>query len=247
MPIRCLAVLPFALVAACSFQRFSASKVVDYGLPTGDVQRLLCQSHNGDITVIGDAAATEITVHAEITARAGSQAEADALLHQLDVRRDVADGSLTVAGNGPQTGWTESSVFAFTITLPPATALELLSHNGELRLQGTAGDVQAETHNGGITGDVAGSRLTAVTHNGDVRLALRGAPREAGVETHNGEVVIDLAATPGLRIEAATHNGRICDLPLQETTRKDNRLSGRLGDGKGTLRVTTHNGDVVLR
>lgn len=248
MPIRSLAVLPLALVAACSFQRFAASKVVDYALPVAGVQRLSCQSHNGGITVIGDAAATEIVVHAEITARAGSQVEADALLHQLDVRRDVADGGLTVTGTGPQTGWTESSVFTFTITLPPQTALDLLSHNGELRLQGTAGDVRVETHNGGITGDTAGSRLVAVTHNGNVRLTLRCAAREATIETHNGEVEVELAATQDARLEAATHNGRIrCDPPLEDATRGRNRLVGRLGDGKGSLRITTHNGDVVLR
>ncbi len=246
--MRSLAALSFALVAACSFQSFSASKTVDYMLPAADVQRLACQSHNGAITVQGDAAATEIALHAEITARAPSQVEADALLHQLDVQRDVVAGCLTVAGKGPQTGWTASSVFAFTITVPPHVAVELQSHNGDLQLRGTTGDAQLESHNGEITGDVAGSHVTAVSHNGGVRLLFGGATREASIETHNGEVVVDLAPGQGLQVEAATHNGSVrCDLPLENATRKQNQLAGRLGDGKGLLRITTHNGDVVLR
>lgn len=234
--------------AACSYPRFAATKTVDYNLPTAGVQRLVCRSHNGGITVVGDAAATEIRLHAEITARAGSQTDADDLLHQLDVARDIADGVLTVAGTGPKTNWASVCVFAFTITVPPRTALELQSHNGELRLQGIDAEVAIETHNGGISGDVGGTKVEAMTHNGDVRLTLRGQPGAASIETHNGEVAVQLDAASNVRIDADTHNGRVrCDLPLQDATRERNRLSGRLGDGKGSLRITTHNGDVELR
>lgn len=246
--MRPLALLPLTLVAACSLPRFHATKVVDYALPTTGIGQLVCRSHNGGITVIGDATATEIRVRAEITALASSQAEADALLHQLDVQRDTVDGKLTVAGLGPGSTWTQSSMFTFTITLPPRTTLDLQSHNGDLRLQGTTGDVQAETHNGRILGAAAGARVTAITHNGGVELDLRGGGREVGIETHNGQVVVTLDADHGARVEAATHNGRVrCDLPLQDAKRERNRLSGRLGDGSGSLRISTHNGNVVLQ
>jgi len=248
MPPRRLAILSFLLVAACSFQRFSATKVVDYALPNTGIEQLVCRSHNGGITVIGDATATEIRVRAEITALASSQAEADALLHQLDVQRDTVDGQMKVAGIGPGSTWTQSSMFTFTITLPPRTTLDLRGHNGDLRLQGTAGDVQAETHNGRILGAAAGARVTAITHNGGVELDLRGGGREVGIETHNGQVVVTLDADHGARVEASTHNGQIrCELPLQDVERERRHLTGRLGDGKGTLRITTHNGDVVLK
>lgn len=245
---RHLALVLAAATAACSYPRFSATKTVDYSLPIAGVQRLGCSTHNGGITVIGDAAATEILLHAEITARAGSQADADALLHLLDVRRDVEGGVLTVLGTGPRSDWTTASVFSFTITVPPRTTVALESHNGELRLQGLDADVQVETHNGGIHGDVGGERLTATTHNGEVRLTLRGQPREANVETHNGEVTIDLPQPADLRIDADTHNGQVhCDRPLDGASKARNRLAGRLGAGSGALRVSTHNGDIVLR
>lgn len=248
MRIRPLAVLPLTLVTACSFERYRATKVVDYALPTTGVEQLVCRSHNGGITVVGDATATEIRVRAEITALASSQVDADALLHQLDVQRDTVDGHLQVAGIGPGSTWTQSSVFAFTITLPPRTTLDLRGHNGDLRLQGTAGDVQAETHNGRILGAAAGARVRAITHNGGVELDLRGGGREVDIETHNGQVVVALDASHSALVEASTHNGQIrCELPLQDVERERRHLTGRLGDGKGTLRVSTHNGDVVLK
>jgi hypothetical protein len=259
---RSFAVLAFALASACSFERFHAAKTVDYALPLAGVQRLACQTHNGGITVIGDATATEIALHAEITASAPSQVEADTLLNQLDVVRDVADGGLTVHGNGPDSDWRTSSVFSFTITLPPQAALELQSHNGALRIRGATGAVSAETHNGEITAEVGAGDLNAVTHNGDVRLTFRGGGlRQAVAESHNGEITIDLGPDQDLRLEAETHNGRVRnEMLLQDprwrgstrsdgrhAQREDNHVTGQIGAGTGSLRVTTHNGDITLK
>jgi hypothetical protein len=248
MPTRWpLCLLLLAAASACSYPRFAAKKTVEYEVPADTVQRLRCESHNGSITVVGDAAAQPIRLRAEITARAGSQIEADALLHELVVRRDVADGCLAVAGQGPS-GWSIRSEFAFTITVPPSVAVDLQSHNGGVHVTGLTGAVHAETHNGEIVAEVATDDVSAISHNGDVRLQLRGSLREASVETHNGEVVVELGAGTGAQITAATHNGRIdCQLPLQDRRQDRDSLSGRLGDGQGHLRVTTHNGDVVLR
>lgn len=262
MQNRSVAVLAFALASGCSFERFHAAKTVDYALPLAGVQRLACQTHNGGITVIGDATATAIALHAEITASAPSQVAADALLNQLDVVRDVADGCLTVHGKGPDSDWSTSSVFAFTITLPPQAALELQSHNGMLRIRGATGAVSAETHNGEITAEVGAGDLKAVTHNGDLRLTFRGGGlQQAVAESHNGEVTIDLGPDQDLQLQAETHNGSIRNQVLLQDPRwrgstrsdgshdqrEDNRMTGQIGAGKGSLRVTTHNGDITLR
>ncbi|MBX3463965.1 MAG: DUF4097 family beta strand repeat protein [Planctomycetes bacterium] len=234
--------------AACSCQRYTARRTVDYTLDAAGLQQFVCRSHNGGITLVGNAEAVQVAVRADITAHAPSEAEAQALLHELDAA-PVRDGDrLTVTGTARRSDWTSGSSFTFHVTLPAHLAVDLRSHNGRLDLRGTTGDVAAETHNGDVVGTVAGARLAVVTHNGDVRLQLRKAPQDASIETHNGAVVLDLTAGEGVQVTAATHNGRIeCALPLQDRQQARNRLAGRLGDGKGRLRATTHNGDVVLR
>lgn len=247
--MRCTLLLPLLFAAAaCSCQRYTARKTVEYTLDAAGLQQLVCRSHNGGITLVGDAEAAQVAVRADITAYAPSEAEAQALLHELDAAPARDGDRLTIAGTARRSDWTSGSSFTFHVTLPAHLAVELQSHNGRLDLRGITGRVEAETHNGDVVGTVAGDRLAVVTHNGDVRLQLRKTPQDASVETHNGAVVLELDANGGFQVTAATHNGRIeCALPLQDRQQARNRLSGRLGDGKGRLHATTHNGDVVLR
>lgn len=246
--MRSLPALSLLLLTACSYPSFVASKTVEYEVPADGVQRLACTTHNGAITVTGDAAAKPIRLRAEITARATSQAEADALLHQLDVRRDLVDGALQVGGQGPQTGWTTQSSFAFTFAVPPSVRVALESHNGALRVTGMQDEVSAVTHNGEVVVDAAAPVVATSSHNGDVRLTLRGELREATVETHNGEVAVEMAAAGNAKVTVETHNGTIhVPANLRDAVHERGLLQGRFGEGKGNLRITTHNGDVRLR
>lgn len=237
-----------ALFACCSAPRFAASRAVDYEIPVVSVQRLACETRNGGITVVGDPTAQVVRLHAEFTARAGSQDDANALLNQLDVKIDVNDGFMDAKEIGPDGGWTTSTSCSFTITLPVSTPVSLVSHNGDVRVTGTQGDVRAESHNGEVTADTAAASVAAVTHNGNVHLSLRGELREATVESHNGEVVVECDAPARAAVDLATHNGSIrCPDGMRDATSGKGWLKGRLGDGKGTLLVKTHNGDIVLR
>ena len=243
--------VPFLLLAtaACSYPRFAATKTVEFELAADGVQRIACETHNGPITIVGEVGIGVIRLHAEITARAASQADADALLARLDVRRDLQDGRLTVAGIAPSdVGWSQSTAFAFRITAPPAVAAATDSHNGALQVTGVDGAVDAETHNGDVTVTAATAELRATTHNGDLHVVLDGAVRDVAVETHNGEVALELRAPSGAEVEVATHNGSIRRGERVVTIDEGRRsFRGRVGEGKGKVRVTTHNGDVLVR
>jgi hypothetical protein len=244
------ALLPFLVLAGCVNPRYQASKVVELTLPANGVTALDCWSHNGGVTVTGDAAAASIALRAELSVRGHTQAEADANLELLEVAHDRDGGTLRVRGKYPQDTLNRCSPsFRFTLTVPPQLSLQLGSHNGDLRARGTEGDARFETHNGDIAVELRTNKIAAISHNGDVDLRLDGdGALDGSVISHNGDVTLTLAGAFGTKLQAATHNGRVTGHPqATDTTTSRRSYTGRLGNGAGKLVVDTHNGNVVIR
>lgn len=244
-----LLLLP-VLAAGCVYPNYKASKVVEFTIPAGNLQTIDCQSHNGDITVNGDPAVTEIALRAEMSVRGYSQAEADANLHLLEVGREETAGLLKIWGKYPSGELNNRSPgFRFTMKVPQRLALQLVSHNGDLNVQGTEGTARFETHNGDIGGSLQTNQVVATTHNGDVVLKLAGAGALDGeVTSHNGDIELTLAEGFGTRLAASTHNGRVTPpARIAEASVGKRSLAGSLGDGKGRLVVESHNGNVTFR
>jgi hypothetical protein len=241
------------LAAACAYPRYTASRVVERTLPAAGLERLDCESHNGGIAVTGDPAATEVRLRAELSVRGHTQAEADANLQLLDVVHELAGGTLRVRGTFPEAELANRSPgFRFTMTVPRATALQLRSHNGDLRAEGVAGPVVLATHNGDVTAAVHAPTVDVRTHNGDVDVQLDGGgPLDGEVQSHNGDVRIELGSGIRTTLHATTHNGRVTAPASVEgtaTVATKRSFEGRVGgEGGGRLTVTAYNGDVVVR
>ncbi len=239
-----------AITAGCVYPNYKASKVVEFSMPATNLTKLDCQSHNGDITITGDPAATEIALHAELSVRGYSQAEADANLHLLEIGREETLGTLRLWGKYPQGSLNNRSPsFRFTLKVPQQLAIVLLSHNGDIKAMAMEGTSKIETHNGDIGGELCTNNVLATTHNGDVTLKLTGEGSLDGeVTSHNGDIELILAEGLGTSLEASTHNGRITPpTKVMDASVTKRNVKCRIGDGKGRLVVDTHNGNVVLR
>ncbi len=243
--------IPFLLLfAGCVNPSFIASRTIDLTIPAPGLAALVCLSHNGDITVNGDPAATQVEVHAELSVRGYSQGEADDNLRLMSVGQDFADGKLSLFGNYPTNTLNNMSPsFAFTLKVPQQVAVDLTSHNGGITAKGTVGDQRLISHNGDIEGVAKARRLTAETHNGRVELDIQteGAV-EGAVDSHNGDITLSFGSTTSTTLSATTHNGTITTTGgLRDATVGKQSLRGRIGDGTGTLQVATHNGSVRIR
>ena len=247
--IRTNACLSLVLVASCSLPTHVARKTIDLQLPIAGVQTIDCESHNGAITIVGDAAATTISLHTEIEVRAFSPSDASALLVQTSVDQNVVDGRLVVRGKYPEPLGGRIVTFSYTLRVPPALGATLLSHNGGLDVRGIEGDLGLVTHNGGIAVVSRARRVDATPHNGEITIGRDGEGDFAGsIESPNGAITVELA--PGVRttVDASTHNGRLAwPADALDVRREDSTLSCRFGDGAGHLAIVTHNGDVNLR
>jgi DUF4097 and DUF4098 domain-containing protein YvlB len=244
-----LVVLPL-LATACVFPNHKASKVVEFTLPATHLQRLQCESHNGDITITGTPDATEIALRAELSVRGTSQAEADANLNLMEVGREENGDLLHVFGKHPTASLSNRSPsYKFTLRVPAHLTLQLESHNGDIAATGMNATAKMETHNGDISAQIVAAFVEATSHNGDVALRIDGdGALDGSLTTHNGDIDLTLGEGRGTMLDASTHNGRVTPPNrLVDASVSKRKLACRIGDGQGKLIVNTHNGNVVVR
>jgi DUF4097 and DUF4098 domain-containing protein YvlB len=143
----------------------------------------------------------------------------------------------------------------------------LRTSNGMIVLSNVKGDFEGRTSNGSIEVDVMMGTAIIKTSNGKVDMS--GVEGEFDVETSNGRisfsgnmtaggsnrlatsnggVVVELQDTPSIVLDAETSNGEIiCEFPILATVTKEERLVGKIGDGKADLYIRTSNGDVTIK
>lgn len=243
-------VLFLALLAGCAMPAFESSRKIDLTLPLTGIHALDCESHNGDIKVTGDAAATGFHIEATLTVRGMTQDEANANLRLLDIQHETVGDRLHLSAKiAPEMPSYAQPSVAWQVTGPVQLAVGLTSHNGGIVVQGTNGKLAMETHNGGIHAKATSAELAIATHNGDVDLDLAGGGALAGsIESHNGGIDVRIADGCSTAVEASTHNGRIKASRGEAKLNEDgNQATVRIGAGDGRLQVTTHNGDVTIR
>jgi len=200
---------------------------------------------NGGVTVTGWDR-NEIRVVARVEAHARRGADADALLHRVEIRT-----SPDVAATGPDSRSRESWSVSFDVYVPRHTDLDLATHNGGIRIADVDAAVRFDAVNGGVrltglAGDVRGS-----TENGGLHVALDG-DRWRGegldVRTQNGGVTVEVPRQYNADLETGTVNGHFdLDFPVTVSGRLGRTITTRLGSGGAPVRVRTENGGVSLR
>jgi DUF4097 and DUF4098 domain-containing protein YvlB len=115
--------------------------------------------------------------------------------------------------------------------------------NGSVLLERISGSAGAVTSNGRVTvRDVAGD-IRCQTSNGAILLHNVVAAAEA--VTSNGSIMCYLPGDASATVSGRTSNGKVSsDFPL---TIRHNRLSGKIGEGKHPVELSTTNGKIRLR
>jgi hypothetical protein len=244
-------------------------RTVQLSAPMPPGSTFAAKTHNGSITIHG-ADVAECSLTAKIVTRAATDEEAEELSDQVEVTLVPSGDRLTAKIDQPTRLINKSVSVSYEIQLPNQTSLELLTHNGAVRIVDITGDIDATTHNGKVTTENVAGTTVLRTHNGSVNcMNISG---DAKLNTHNGgiEVVysemappvcdvsivthnggVGFTAPPGLsaRVEASTNNGSVhTDLPITVTGKvSKNKLTGTIGAGEGKLYLETHNGSIKIR
>jgi DUF4097 and DUF4098 domain-containing protein YvlB len=128
--------------------------------------------------------------------------------------------------------------------------VEAATFNGEVILRDVNGTVTAFTSNGDITITGAKGVLDARTSNGDIRVEIASVTEDIDLSTSNGS--IDVYVSPALNadVELRTSNGGVdvsSSVPLTVRDSSKKRVTGQMGSGGPRITAVTSNGDVDLR
>jgi len=222
--------------------------------------------HNGSVTVLpGTHGQCDIT--AKITAKADTVEDAQKLAEAVSISLKDLNGNTTVVVEKPQLKHDTISI-DITATVDKNASLEIVSHNGDIKVSGnlnsqnilthngdielmqTAGPAMAQTHNGDINVNSPAGKLDLETHNGNINIEdLNAAQSRLAATSYNGNVTTGFADEPSATVTLSTSNGKLkCDYPVTiqgEFNRHE--LKGQLGGGQGNIQLKTHNGNINIK
>jgi hypothetical protein len=240
-------------------------------LPVVGTHRVAVKTDNGYVQVRPAAEGVDtIEVHAFIRAKGHDAADARECLESIEIAtpvsgKDDATQEISWAWRQPREPHWQATV-SFEIAMPNALPLDVTTSNGKIDIVGITGDCRAKTNNGAVRMVAAADSIAAETDNGEIRIespartvrvstsngAVRATltnPDEVGgkIKSNNGAVRVVLAKTANLDLKCSANHGNIRNkLPLTDTDKGRNRLSGKLAAGGETLEIRTNNGGITL-
>lgn len=188
---------------------------------------LTVETQGGDVRV-ETAAGDTIKVVAKERIRASSEADADALLQNLDLTIEAVDGGVSAIAKyekksiGFHLGEWPPVQVSFVVTVPANYNANLRTSGGDVTVGDLNGTVKARTSGGNVSLGKIGKDVDAHTSGGDVRLVECAASVKLG--TSGGNISVDRAVGP---TALDTSGGNI-----------------KIGSVENTLHASTSGGDI---
>ncbi len=205
---------------------------------------------NGEISIAGSALSDSIVVKG--VRRVKSFSVDDALEHLDSLTVEVENIAGVVSADTYQPDDSDGRVYEvdYEIIIPTDLAVSAAEVNGHISIGSIARPITVQTVNGtieldGITASVEGSVVNGRIE-GDVSLPSGGL---LSLNVVNGEVDMDIPAGTSAMFSASVVNGSlsVSGLSLEDVVSTPTSLTGRLGDGDGTIGLSAVNGTVTVR
>jgi Putative adhesin len=161
----------------------------------------------------------------------------------------TGNGRVDISGTGTDVGASSGNG---AVRVAGATGkVSASSGNGDVIVEGAGGAVSASTGNGSVRAYTNAGPVNASTGNGsiDVRMQTLEGRNDMTFTTGNGEVTVAVPANYSAELDAETGHGSVrSDFPMQVNGRIDpSRLHAVIGTGGARLKLSSGNGDLVLR
>jgi hypothetical protein len=201
---------------------------------------------NGGVSFYGWSK-NEVLVRALIQTNADTRAEAQALAKEIKIE---TDGD-RLRADGPASRRYASWSVSYEVWVPHRSNLEADTHNGGISVDSVEGRMELHAVNGGIHLRGTAGDVRAETTNGGVTASLGGTTwRGEGLDlqTTNGGVSLEIPKGYNARLETGTVNGGMnIDFPITVQGFIGRRITTTLGQGGPRVRATTTNGGVRIR
>jgi hypothetical protein len=183
--------------------------------------------------------------------RAGSKPDLDDVQIKIRSERD----SLSIRTEYPRHNntWTRNNPGSvdYLLTVPRNVRLdEIKLVNGDLAIDGVAGDVRASCVNGRLVASGLTGRTELSTVNGRLEATLDRLAAPVEVSSVNAEVRLTLPSDAKAEIEASTVSGSISNdfgIHVAKHSWVGHQLNGELGGGGTRVKVSNVNGRIDIR
>jgi hypothetical protein len=192
----------------------------------------------------------------EVQIVAEKSASSEAGLGEIEVEIQGAGDQVNVHTRLPRSNWLfggEGGSVSYEIIAPEGARVTAITVNGQVRIEGMAGAVEAKSVNGKIEIIDAAGDVESSTVNGGIDVSYIALPDTAshGMTTVNGAASIVLPDSAAGHFEVNTVNGGISsDFPLEISKKAFGNfrsVSDSIGEGGGSFKIKTVNGQVRIR
>jgi len=202
---------------------------------------------NGNIEILGSASATSVTITGERRVGSESTADAEEYLTKLEIRVTETANIVLVETIQPDKTHGRNFVVDYKITLPENLELEADNINGNMAIENIKNNVDVDNVNGNIDlKDIVGNTSADVV-NGLIRAKVT-MPQNGNIDmgTVNGNIELEIPLNTSADFSANVTNGaiQILNLTLQNEVATTRSLRGMLGNGEGTIKTNTVNGNI---
>lgn len=129
-------------------------------------------------------------------------------------------------------------------------SLTIENKGGDLSVSNVKGNLNIRTATGDVMAkEIIGKTIAVESVSGDVLLdIIEPTSGSVNVRTVNGDADVAICDGTNARVSISTLRGSIsCPLELTDAHRQDQRITGRLGEGTGTIDISAVTGDICFR
>lgn len=208
---------------------------------------LTVKTQGGDIRVeTGPGNRVEVTAREKI--RASSEAEADKILADLDLKIEQTGNAVSAVAKYQKTGgwfsgWTQPVQVSFTVKVPARYQVDLHTSGGDIGVGDLIGNVVARTSGGGVKVGAIDGEVTVSTSGGNI--ALGSATGATKLSTSGGNIKVDrVGGEADLKTSGGDISAQAVSAALQASTSGGDVRAALTGPLKGACSLRTSGGDV---
>jgi hypothetical protein len=230
--------------------RGKATRTDNLTAPVESASALRVTTNVGAIRL--DAAETaEVRITADITVKAKTDEEAEALLEGVHITAEPSGDTVVVKGEKPSGFGRNQLAVDFTITAPAGLRLDCTTNVGDIRVNSFTRRVEAHTDVGAITCSGLRDSMNLHTNVGDIRAAYSAdAPAAMDVRASSNVGNIDFTGPSQIsaNLTAAANVGDIhTDRPITVSGSLGKSIRASLGAAEGQVDLHTNVGSITIR
>ena len=228
---------------------FSAEKTVEIEIPVENHSSVNIEAINGKVMVTGHRDVDVVVVTAHLIIGSDSQADADNHIEDLEIQ--VTDSAEEILFQTVQPKNTDGRKYhvEYDIIVPHSLEVMATQDNGKIEILDIENSVDVSNTNGDVLlSNIAGG-VMAVVDNGSIEgNVFLPVGKTIDLSTNNGNLELNIPTTTSAEFSTTVVNGHISvtDLDFTDIVNTKQRIDGVIGDGEGTIELSTTNGNIEL-